>query len=121
VPHARLTHPRRLGKGAFGDVDLAEYVLTVAVKCSGTTCADAAAIGNERRLYDKLLLHPHDNILPVFGICTDAPDGKVRLVMKYCEKGSLDDYLTATARLEVCFVGVLCHPLFPRHFCPSLL
>jgi serine/threonine protein kinase len=121
VPHARLTHPRRLGKGAFGDVDLAEYVLTVAVKCNGTTCADAAAIDNERRLYDKLLLHPHDNILPVFGICTDAPDGKVRLVMKYCEKGSLDDYLTGTAKLEVCFVGVLCHPLFPRHICPSLL
>jgi hypothetical protein len=107
VPHAHLTHPRRLGKGAFGDVDLAEYVergLTVAVKCNGTNCADAAAIDNERRLYDKLLLHPHDNILPVYGICTDAPDGKVRLVMKYCEKGSLDDYLTGTAKHEVCCV-----------------
>ena len=107
MPHAHLTHPRRLGKGAFGDVDLAEYVergLTVAVKCNGTNCADAAAIDNERRLYDKLLLHPHDNILPVYGICTDAPDGKVRLVMKYCEKGSLDDYLTGTAKHEVCCV-----------------
>ncbi len=107
MPHAHLTHPRRLGKGAFGDVDLAEYMergLTVAVKCNGTNCADAAAIDNERRLYDKLLLHPHDNILPVYGICTDAPDGKVRLVMKYCEKGSLDDYLTGTAKHEVCFV-----------------
>ncbi len=107
MPHAHLTHPRRLGKGAFGDVDLAEYVergLTVAVKCNGTTCADAAAIDNERRLYDKLLLHPHENVLTVYGICTDAPDGKVRLVMKYCEKGSLDDFLTGTAKHEVCFV-----------------
>ena len=50
------------------------------------------------------VLHPHDNILPVYGICTDAPDGKVRLVMRYCEKGSLDDYLTGTAKLEVCFM-----------------
>ena len=107
VPHAHLTHPRRLGKGAFGDVDLAEYLergLTVAVKCNGTACADAAAIDNERRLYDKLLLHPHDNILPVYGICTDAPDGKVRLIMKFCEKGSLDAYLTGTATHEVRFV-----------------
>ncbi len=105
MPHAHLTHPRRLGKGAFGDVDLAEYVergLMVAVKCNGTNCKDTAAIDNERRLYDKLLLHPHDNILPVYGICTDAPDGKVRLVMKYCEKGSLDDYLTGTAKRKVC-------------------
>ncbi len=103
-PHTHLTCPRRLGKGAFGDVDLVEYVergLTVAVKCNGTNCADTAAIDNERRLYDKLLLHPHDNILPVYGICVDAPDGKVRLVMKYCEKGSLDDYLTGTAKHEV--------------------
>ncbi len=63
-----------------------------------TTCT-----GNERRLYDKLLLHPHENILTVYGICTDAPDGKVRLVMKLCEKGSLDDYLAGTAKHEVCF------------------
>jgi hypothetical protein len=105
VPHTHLTHTRRLGAGAFGDVDLVEYVergLTVAVKCNGTNCADAAAIDNERHLDDKLLLHPHDNILPVYGICVDAPDGKVRLVMKYCEKGSLDDYLTGSAKHELC-------------------
>jgi hypothetical protein len=120
VPHAHLTHPRLLGKGAFGDVDLAEYVergLTVAVKCNGTTCADAAAIDNERRLYDRLLLHPHDNILTVYGICVDAPDGKVRLVMKYCEKGSLDDYLVGTAKHEVCWLG--CHSLWWCYACPS--
>jgi hypothetical protein len=82
-----------------------EYVdrgLSVAVKRNGTNCADAAAIDNERRLYDLLLLRPHENILAVYGICTDAPDGKVRLVMKYCEKGSLSEYLTGTAKHEVC-------------------
>jgi serine/threonine protein kinase len=100
----RLAHIRHLGGGAFGDVDLMDYVergLTVAVKCNGTTCADAAAIANEQGLYEKLLLHPHDNILPVYGICVDAPDGKVRLVMKYCEKGSLNAYLTATVKHKV--------------------
>jgi serine/threonine protein kinase len=78
--------------------------IMVAVKRNATDCVDAAAIDNERRLYDKLLLHPHDNILPVYGICVDAPDRKVRLVMKYCEKGSLDNYLIGTARHEVWFV-----------------
>ncbi len=123
MPHTLLTHPRFLGKGAFGDVDLAEYVergLTVVVKCNGTTCADAAAIDNERRLYDKLLLHPHENILTVYGICTDALDGKVRLVMRFCEKGSLDDFLAGTAKRKVClcvhdwFVAPVCRCCEPR-------
>ena len=94
--------------------------VTVAVKCNGTTCADAAAIDNERRLYDKLLLHPHENILTVYGICTDALDGKVRLVMRFCEKGSLDDFLAGTAKRKVClcvhdwFVAPVCRCCEPR-------
>jgi hypothetical protein len=75
--------------------------LAVAVKCNGTDSADATAIDNERRLYERLLTNPHDNIVAVFGICTDAPDGKVRLVMKLCEKGSLEGYLEEVARREV--------------------
>jgi serine/threonine protein kinase len=104
VPWAALVHLRNLGKGAFGDVafmDWSAHGLTVAVKCNGTECANSAAIENERRLYELLLRHPHDNILPVYGICTEAPDGKVRLVMRYCEKGSLDSYLTKRAKPEV--------------------
>jgi hypothetical protein len=58
----------------------------------------SAAIDNERRLYELLSANQHDHILPVYGICTDAPDGKVRLVMKYSAKGSLSDYLTGTAK-----------------------
>jgi serine/threonine protein kinase len=75
--------------------------VAVAVKCNGTECMDGAAIENERRQYEKLLSSPHENIVPVYGICTDAPDGKVRLVMRFCEKGSLDSYLIERARHEV--------------------
>ncbi len=105
VPWTALAHLRNLGKGAFGDVALMDWSargLTVAVKCNGTDCVDGAEIENERRLYELLKDNPHDNILPVHGICTDAPDGKVRLVMKYSPKGSLSDYLTGTAKPEVC-------------------
>ena len=109
VPWTHLTPRRPLGAGAFGDVALMYWTargLRVAVKCNGTTCVDGAAIDNERRLYELLLINPHDHILPVYGICTDAPDGRVRLVMKYCEKGSLDSYLVETARREVRVVCV---------------
>jgi hypothetical protein len=73
----------------------------VAAKRNGTDCEDLAAIDNERSLYEKLMANPHDHVLPVYGICTDAPDGKVRLVMKYCEKGSLDALLRHHAFPEV--------------------
>jgi hypothetical protein len=104
VPWTDLAFRRHLGKGAFGDVALMAWArrgLTVAVKCNGTTCADGDAIDNERRLYELLKDNPHENIVPVYAICTDAPDGKVRLVMRFCEKGSLDSYLVGTARHEV--------------------
>jgi hypothetical protein len=80
--------------------------IMVAVKRNGTDCVDAAAIDNERRLYELLLLNPHDHILPVYGICTDAPDGKVRLVMKFCERGSLDVLLRDHAQRLVGGVAV---------------
>jgi hypothetical protein len=104
IPWADLAFRRHLGKGAFGDVALMAWArrgLTVAVKCNGTTCANGDAIDNERRLYELLLSNPHENIVPVYAICTDAPDGKVRLVMRFCEKGSLDSHLTERARHEV--------------------
>jgi hypothetical protein len=47
------------------------------------------------------MTNPHDHVLPVYGICTDTPDGKVRLVMNYCEKGSLDALLRHHAFPEV--------------------
>ena len=108
IPHASLK-ARSLGpSGAFGDLEFMEWLakgITVAVKRNGTECVDTAAIDNERSLYEKLMANPHDHVLPVYGICTDAPDGKVRLVMKLCEKGSLDALLRGHAAPEV---GVLC-------------
>jgi hypothetical protein len=79
VPWTALARLRNLGSGAFGDVALMDCQwsargLTVAVKCNGTTCKDGAAIDNERRRYEWLLINPHwhANILPVYGICTDG-------------------------------------------------
>ena len=104
IPHASLK-ARSLGpSGAFGDLEFMEWLakgITVAVKRNGTECVDTAAIDNERSLYEKLKDNPHDHVLPVYGICTDAPDGKVRLVMKFCEKGSLDALLRGHAAPEV--------------------
>ncbi len=99
-----LAYLDRLGSGAFGDVALMEWRprgLEVAVKCNGTDCVDAAAIDNERRLYEKLLSSPHENIVSVHGVCTDAPDGKLRLVMQFCRHGSLGDYLRKEVRPKV--------------------
>ena len=101
VPHSSLLLRTLGGSGAFGELEFMEWLakgIMVAVKRNGTNCVDAAAIDNERRLYEQLLLNPHDHILPVYGICTDAPDGKVRLVMKFCERGSLDVLLRDHAR-----------------------
>ncbi len=37
----------------------------------------------------------------MLGICTDAPDGKLRLIMRVCEKGGLDAFLTEVVKWEV--------------------
>jgi serine/threonine protein kinase len=104
VHWGELVIKRRLGAGSFGDVELMEWAsrgLDVAVKRNGTSSADVASIDNERRLYELLKDNPHDNILPVYAICADAPGG-VCLVMKYCAKGTVSDYLSGMGRSEVC-------------------
>ena len=60
---------------------------------TGVTSTNAAAIGNEWRVLELLLQHPHPNVLAVYGVFTDAPDRVVRLVMAHCSGGSLDKYL----------------------------
>ena len=67
--------------------------MTVAVKRNGKLCADTAAIDHERELLDKLLRAPHDHVVTAFGVCVDAPDGAMRLVMRLCPLGSLDGFL----------------------------
>jgi hypothetical protein len=51
--------------------------------------------------YERLQKHPHPLILTVFGICTDAPDSKLRLVMNLCTHGSVEDTLSR-AYPQVC-------------------
>ncbi len=94
IPFPELELCESLSEGSFGSIALMLWRgLNVAVKRNDIDATNTTAIDNERELYEILLLNPHDNIAPVFGICTDAPDGLVRIVMKYCEKGSLDDLL----------------------------
>ena len=117
-----------IGTGSFGEVCLSWWEgghVEVAVKANGVSCINTAAIDNERKLLELLLQHPHRNILVVYGIVTDAPDGRVRLVMAYCAGGSLDRYMsqiresgkvhdvgvTAPPR-QLCRVSVLGVPYF---------
>ena len=81
--------------------------MDVAVKANGVSCMNATAIDNERELLEILFRHPHGNILVVYGIITDAPDGSVRLVMAYCAGGSLDAHLN-----NIRDAGEVCRALF---------
>ena len=115
IPLATLEARRVIGAGSFGEVCLSWWEgghMDVAVKANGVSCMNTAAIDNERRLLELLLQHPHRNILVVYGIVTDAPDGNVRLVMAYCHGGGLDVYLNTTRKAgEVCGRGgVKRHP-----------
>ena len=96
IPLSTLEARRVIGTGSFGEVSLSWWRdghLDVAVKANGVSCMNTTAIDNERKLLELLFQHPHRNILAVYGIVTDAPDGNVRLVMAYCNGGSLDTYL----------------------------
>jgi hypothetical protein len=42
------------------------------------------------RSFELVLVKPHENIVSVYGICTDAPDGNLRLVMRLCVKSVWD-------------------------------
>ena len=79
-----------------GDVRMAQWgggQMAVAVKSTGVSCSNAAAVDSERKLLEVLQQSPHKNVLVVYGICTDAPDGSMRLVMAFCSGGGLEKYL----------------------------
>jgi serine/threonine protein kinase len=113
IPFASLEFPKEVGLtgvGSFGIVRQAWWKdghLTVAVKANSTKCADIEAIQNEKRLLDSLLRAPHANIVSVYGVCTDAPDGNLLIVMKLCNGGSLDSFLKKShpVRASACACG----------------
>ena len=114
IPFSDLRHVRKLGHGAFGEVEeCLWHDAPVAVKANGMGPGDAAALEAEVRLYERLSGSQHPNVVAVMGVCVDAPDGKVRVVMRLCAKGSLEDLL-AKARVEVscALVGSRCVPVF---------
>ena len=56
-------------------------------------------------------IRPGANVATLFGVCYDAPDGKVRIVMELCTHGSLRAHLKGLPRDKVsspvlCFFSV---------------
>jgi predicted Ser/Thr protein kinase len=87
------TRGSALGGGRFGDVYVAWWDGTaVAIKvAAGISEVARAAMQRELRIIQALKAHPH--VLTVFGLCSDAPDRKLRVVMELCAHGSLLDWL----------------------------
>jgi serine/threonine protein kinase len=81
-----------LGEGATGRVLIAEHDFApVAVKFIKSNSIDIQSIIREMRLFDAI--GRHDNVLSLFGVCTDAPGGDLVLVMEFCELGSVESWL----------------------------
>ena len=85
---------KRLGRGGFGEVWLAErrakFVTTrVAVKLPLEEEVDTEAIKHEAILWEQASGHP--NVLPI--IDADEYDGQVVIVSEYAPDGSLEELL----------------------------
>jgi hypothetical protein len=122
IPYVSLRFVRKLGEGAFGVVEERVWNASpVAVKANGlgVGSGDGSVLDAEIRLYGQLRESPHPNIVTVMGVCTDAPDGKVRLVMRLCSKGSLDNVLKGV-RAQVRVMLAIPHTLtwFTTARCP---
>jgi serine/threonine protein kinase len=96
-----LRELQTVGGGAFGQVQRAMWTnnAEVAVKQNGKTCLDRTAIDDERRVLECLA--PHVNVVRVFGLCVDAPDGNLRIVMEMCVC-SLDVLLRNSPAVRIC-------------------
>jgi serine/threonine-protein kinase len=93
---------RKLGKGGFGEVWLAErkskFVTTkVAVKLPLDEQVDHEAIKHEATLWEQASGHP--NILPI--IDADEYDGQIVIVSEYAPDGSLDEWLKTHGIMSV--------------------
>lgn len=93
---------RKLGRGGFGEVWLAErkskFVTTkVAVKLPLDEQVDHEAIKQEAQLWEQASGHP--NVLPI--IDADEYDGQIVIVSEYAPDGSLTDKLKTDGKLSV--------------------
>ena len=93
---------RKLGRGGFGEVWLAErrakFVTTkVAVKLPLDEQIDHDAIKQEATLWEQASGHP--NILPI--IDADEYDGQIVIVSEYAPDGSLEEWLRENNRMPV--------------------
>ena len=93
---------RKLGRGGFGEVWLAErrakFVTTkVAVKLPHDEQIDHEAIKQEATLWEQASGHP--NILPI--IDADEYDGQIVIVSEYAPDGSLDEWLKAHGKMSI--------------------
>ena len=93
---------RKLGRGGFGEVWLAErrtkFVTTkVAVKLPLDEQIDHETIKQEATLWEQASGHP--NILPI--IDADEYDGQVVIVSEFAPDGSLDEWLKTHGKMPV--------------------
>lgn len=93
---------RKLGRGGFGEVWLAErrakFVTTkVAVKLPLDEQVDQETIKQEATLWERASGHP--NILPI--IDADEYDGQIVIVSEYAPDGSLEQWLTKHYKMTI--------------------
>jgi serine/threonine protein kinase len=93
---------RKLGRGGFGEVWLAErkskFVTTkVAVKLPLDEQVDHEAIKQEATLWEQASGHP--NILPI--IDADEYDGQIVIVSEYAPDGSLEQWLKQNGKMSI--------------------
>jgi serine/threonine protein kinase len=97
----QYTLVRKLGKGGFGEVWLAEkssqfFTKRVAIKLPHDEQIDFETIRREATLWEEASGHP--NVLPI--IDADVYDGQVVIVSEYAEGGSLADKLKSRGRFS---------------------
>jgi hypothetical protein len=56
----------------------------------------------------SMAIRPAQNVVTLFGVCDDALDGKLRIVMELCTHGSLRDYVKALPPTQVCGFPCMC-------------
>jgi serine/threonine protein kinase len=92
IPLSDVTFMQDLGKGSWGIVSLAVYKGEfVAVKRipDGATGAQLSTLMDEAKLMASI--KAHRNLVKFIGICSDAKS--VGLMMEFCPRGSLLDYM----------------------------